>query len=503
MATEFKLELDIKDLTKSIDALGSIGSQLDSVVRKIKDAQDKVAAKNMGGLTKLVNAVKRKQKELAEAFGNSKLGKFLNRRMQDVKLIGKVVSGVADKLNKALSVARNIGLAMLGAASAALYFSKGTTKEHSDARSQGFSSLSDKKSFEYANKRTGRDLDMSAFNNALYTNTEGYDAFATLGLSKSEFLEMANKKGSSAAFAEFMRRITKQYQSGAWENDNKEVYSHKMDALAKLFSIADAGGVKSFFGSTEYGSSTDWLNSFQKNIWRGISHENLIKNDRAMVDLGEQLVMLKNRFVDLFAPELEKAVKGITEGLQRLHKWLNSEEGKEAMQKFKDGLSQMAALIKNVIIGGLVGLAKLLNKTGMINLDQGTLEWLESLTPQRSFQQTADEASKSILRYIPGTDAYKIHNQSQQDVRDRQYADDLAYLIQTANDPTKMTSLSPDARVNLKNALKFANEPTTDGRTMSARDTVNQVKGELVKIEINNNSDANITVTKQIAAGGR
>lgn len=500
MATEFKLELDIKDLTKSIDALGSIGSQLDSVVKKIKDAQAKVAAENMGGLTKLVNAVKRKQKELADAFAGTKLGKAMKQFNDSLKTAGRLIQkGVVQPLGKALSVARNLGLALMGAATAAIYFSKGTIQATTESKDAGFRSLNEKKAMEFANNTTGRNLDPTTFNESVLSNTKAWDAFGRLGVEKTKYVDLVKNKGGAAGLVEFVKEITGLMQSGKWDTLTGGIQDHIIEALSEVMGGMSQGMALSFFKNNGYGSSTDWTNKFAegKGIWAGASFEGMYKTELATEELSAQFSLLKNTLVELFTPHLSNAIKGIAEGFKRLHKWLGSEEGKAAMERFKDGLTKLSVILKDLLVGAFAAIVKVAHNTKLLNLDDGTLEWIDSLIPQKRTNYEKD--NKRIRESASFTEAVsgRLAAANYADAQD--IASDAKHILALHKD-----KIPADVQAKLQQLTKF-NDKAAYVNQKFYNQQVDEAQKLLqeVKITINNNTDSKIDVVKNTSAGAK
>lgn len=512
MAAEFRLELDIEDLIESISALDNVSSQLSRIAYQTNQHQSEIARRNVSGLSKLVEAIKKKQAEIADAFMNSRVGQAMKKWQSNLATAGELIKkGIVTPLGKALSIARNMGLAILGAASAALYFSRGSTEKQVSAKSSGFGSLREAKNFEYANEMTGRQLSMHNFNNLLNSNTEGWQEFATLGLQgkdKSYYQNIARKKGSAAAFQALQQDITKAVQSGGWTDSNGQVYKHKLDAISAIMGGGvDEGFIKSFYMSNGVGSSSDWIKHFQENPYIGYDENAMVANDRAMTRLTAQLDNLKSKLVGLFAPELEKVINGIADGLKRLHHWLNSKEGQSAMQKFKDGLAQVANLLKTVLVGTLVGIAKLANKVGIIDLDQGTLDWLESLKLQKSLQEKSE--STGILGSVYGTRDYITRTEMANASKNDLMTNMLLQSHQIRSNPTLMSTLSAgeQARINAINkslSSSTAARDLTDKQLNEMGSFLSSIASKLtVNVKIENGSGYNLHTTAQVAAGAK
>lgn len=511
MASEFRLELNIRDLIDAISALDDVSSQLSQIAYQTNQHQSEISRRNVSGLSKLVEAIKKKQAEIADAFMNSRVGLAMQQWRANLTAAGELIRrGIVNPLGRALSIARNMGLAILGAASAALYFSRGTTEKQVSAKSSGFGSLREAKNFEYANEMTGRQLNMHDFNNILNSNTEGWQDFGTLGLKgkdKSYYQNIARKKGTAEAFIAFQKDLAEAIQKGEWTDSNGQIYRHKLEALRGIMGNVDEGFIKSFFMSNGIGSSTDWIKHYRENPYIGYEENAMVANDRAMTRLTAQLDNLKSKLVGLFAPELEKVINGIADGLKRLHHWLNSSEGQSAMQKFKDGLAQVADLIKNVLVGTLIGIAKLAHKTGLIDLDQGTLDWLETLKPQKSLQEKSE--STGILGDIYGTRDYTVRTEMARANKNDLMTDLLLQSHKILGNPALMTSLSAGERARVSSINKSLSRSTAE-RDLSDKQIgemtsfLNAIASKMtVNVKVENASGYNLHTTAQVSAGAK
>ena len=408
MADVFKLEIDTEDLVEATSKLGQISKSLASIQSKVKAAQDKLASENLGSLAKAVKNFRRAMDTVSDKFKSSKIGKEFQKMASNVKVLATGMKAVGAGLSSALSKARNLGLAILGAASAAIYFSKGSMEEAGEKKRQGHTNRLTGKVWDYANKFAGTSFSLSSFSEEMNNPTGGFNALAHFGIKKEDVDAIRKKHGMEAAYFHVLKEVQKFAKANGLSGSNdSKLWSPHQQALSTLFGTSTYTESGLLLSENGPGSGGDFMRAYARGQQRykamGIDDTNMLKVDQASTDLGLILEGLKTKLVDLFSPTLEKAIKGVADGLLRLGTWLNSNEGKKAIESFKSALVKVAEIIQKLVTTVFAKIALFAHDKGLLKLDEGTVGWLNEIagnTSNSRLEKTKNMGVGKVLGFL-------------------------------------------------------------------------------------------------------
>lgn len=385
MADVFKLEIDSTDLVTATAQLGQVSKSLAAIQSKVKAAQDKLASENLGSLAKAVKNFRRAMDTVSNKFKSSKLGKEFQKMASNVKVLVTGIKAVGSGLSFALSKARNLGLAILGAASAAIYFSKGSVEEAGEKKRQGHTSRLTGKVWDYANQYSGGNFSLSNFSEEINNPTGGFNALAHFGIKKEDVEAIKRKYGMEAAYFHVLKEVQKYAKAnGLSGSADSKLWEPHQQALSALFGTSGFTDSKLLLQESGRGSGGDFMRAYasgqKKFKAMGIDDTNMQRVDQASTDLTLILEGLKTKLVDLFSPTLERAIKGVSEGLLRLGTWLNSDEGKKAIDAFKSALIKVAEIVQKLVTTVFAKIALFAHDKGLLKLDDDTVNWLNGIS---------------------------------------------------------------------------------------------------------------------------
>lgn len=349
MAQVHKISIDVSDLEKSLSTLRS----MESSMRDISAEMSQISEQLKGNQQQALSLSEEVKESLKEAFENLQITPIINALKGVgstlVKSVGGALSVVRDKLRNnlikplgnALGAARSLGLALMGAASAAMGMSVGAIERDREAKDAGIDS-NRLNAWNFALKQKGMEGSLDLANlNTMLQSPEKAGTFATLGLNQQELKKM----GTDKAMLSILSSVAKQF--GDMENIPEEF----RDAINSLTGL-DINTKRDFFSEKGLRDFQKFLDKGDK-IWKSLPAHKLQAANEALNEFLETIKVLGLNIAAAFMPVITDVTNKLSEVVQKFIAWLSSDEGQSLINALQSFLS--------TIVGAFGSLAKALS----------------------------------------------------------------------------------------------------------------------------------------------